>query len=76
MKYAARDSEVFICCEEEEKYMRIRVVNRIRVFEEGKPESTGFGSRIIRRLLEEMDGEYSAEESGGTYTTTLRFLKA
>lgn len=76
LKYAARDSEVFICCEEEEKYMRIRVVNRIRVFEEGKPESTGFGSRIIRRLLEEMDGEYSAEESGGTYTTTLRFLKA
>ena len=74
-KYARRDTEVFICCKEKENCVEIRFVNSVRIFEEGKPESTGFGNRIIKRLMEEMDGEYTAEETDGIYTTELRFLK-
>ncbi|MDO5702818.1 MAG: HAMP domain-containing sensor histidine kinase [Lachnospiraceae bacterium] len=76
IKYADKDKEVLLCCREREEHVEIRAVNRVRVFEGGKPESTGFGSRISRRLMEEMDGEYTAEESGGNYITTLRFRKA
>lgn len=75
-KYANRDAEVFISCKESEEYVEIRFVNTVRVFEEGKPESTGFGYRIIKRLMEEMDGEYIVKEEGGFYTTDLRFVKA
>ena len=75
-KYAERDEEVFISCREREEYVEIRFVNTVRVFEEGKPESTGFGYRIIKRLMEEMDGEYIAKEADGIYTTDLRFVKA
>lgn len=75
-KYASRDAEVFISCKESEEYVEIRFVNTVRVFEEGKPESTGFGYRIIKRLMEEMDGEYIAKEADGVYTTDLRFVKA
>ena len=74
-KYASRDAEVFISCKESEEYVEIRFVNTVRVFEEGKPESTGFGYRIIKRLMEEMDGEYIAKEADGVYTTDLRFVK-
>ncbi len=74
-KYANRDAEVFISCKESEEYVEIRFVNTVRVFEEGKPESTGFGYRIIKRLMEEMDGEYIAKEADGVYTTDLRFVK-
>ena len=74
-KYASRDAEVFICCKEKKDHVEIRFVNAVRVFDEGKPESTGFGYRIIKRLMEEMDGEYIAEEADGFYTTKLRFLK-
>ena len=35
----------------------------------------GFGVRIIRRLMEEMGGEYYAEEKEGKYTVVLRFAK-
>ena len=74
-KYAKRDAEVFICCKEKKDYVEVRFVNAVRVFEEGKPESTGFGFRIIKRLMEEMDGEYIAEETGGLYKTELHFHK-
>ena len=76
MKYATRDADVYICCRERETCVEVRIVNLVRSFEEGKPESTGFGSRIVKRLMEEMDGQYLAEESEGIYTTVLRFLKA
>lgn len=74
-KYAKRDAEVFICCKEREDYVEVRFENAVRVFEEGKPESTGFGFRIIKRLMEEMDGEYIAEETDGLYMTELHFHK-
>lgn len=74
-KYGKRDAEVFICCKELKDYVEIRFVNAVRVFEEGKPDSTGFGVRIVKRLMEEMDGEYIVEESNGFYTSKLRFLK-
>ena len=75
-KYARRDAEVIICCKERENCVEILFENAVRVFEEGKPESTGFGYRIIKRLKEEMDGEYIAKEADGVYTTDLRFVKA
>ena len=75
-KYARRDAEVFICCKEKEDYVEIRFVNAVRIFEEGKPDSTGFGFRIIKRLMEEMDGEYFIEEADGLYTAALRFSRA
>ena len=75
-KYAKRDAEVFICCKEKEDYVEIRFVNAVRVFDEDKPESTGFGYRIIKRLMEEMDGKYIVREADGFYTTELQFLKA
>ena len=56
--------------------MEISITNDVRVFDEGKPESTGFGARIVKRLVEEMDGEYLSYEKDGKYTTVLRFLKA
>lgn len=74
-KYASKEDEVLVCCREREKYVEVAAVNKVRVFEGEKPESTGFGSRISKRLMEEMNGDYSAEESGGYFTTTLRFLK-
>ena len=76
LKYADRDGEVCICGREKDKYLEIRITNDVRIFDEGKPESTGFGARIVKRLIEEMDGEYSTCEKDGKYTTVLRFLKA
>lgn len=76
LKYARRNDDVVICCREHEKFVEVRVLNKVRIFEEEKPQSTGFGSRISRRLMEEMDGEYSAGEADGVYTTVLRFMKA
>ena len=75
IKYASKEDEVLVCCEEQDKFVVVTAVNKVRVFEGEKPESTGFGSRISKRLMEEMNGDYSAEESGGFFTTTLRFLK-
>ena len=74
-KYASKEEEVLICCRERDKYVEVTAVNKVRVFEGEKPESTGFGSRISKRLMEEMNGDYSTEESDGIFTTTLRFLK-
>ncbi len=76
MKYADKDGEVFICGREKDEYMEISITNDVRVFDEGKPESTGFGARIVKRLVEEMNGEYLSYEKDGKYTTVLRFLKA
>lgn len=76
VKYADRDEGVFILCRDKGKHMELRIENRIRVFDGGKPDSTGFGSRIVRRLMKEMDGEYGVEETDGAYITILRFLKA
>ena len=75
IKYASKEDEVLVCCGEQDKYVVVTAVNKVRVFEGEKPESTGFGSRISKRLMEEMSGEYTTEESDGTFTTTLRFLK-
>ncbi len=74
-KYASKEDEVLVCCREREKYVEVAAVNKVRVFEGEKPESTGFGSRISKRLMEEMNGDYSVKESDGVFTTTLRFLK-
>ena len=74
-KYASKEDEVLVCCREREKYVEVAAVNKVRIFEGEKPESTGFGSRISKRLMEEMSGDYSVEESDGVFTTTLRFLK-
>ena len=76
IKYADKDAEVLLCCRDREEYVEVRAVNKVRIFEGEKPESTGFGSRISKRLMNEMDGEYNAEESGGDYITTLYFKKA
>lgn len=75
IKYASKEDVVLVCCEEQDKFVVVTAVNKVRVFEGEKPESTGFGSRISKRLMEEMGGDYSTEESGGFFTTTLRFLK-
>ena len=75
IKYASKEDEVLVCCEEQDKFVVVTAVNKVRGFEGEKPESTGFGSRISKRLMEEMGGDYSTEESGGFFTTTLRFLK-
>ena len=75
IKYASKEDEVLVCCRERDKYVEVTAVNKVRVFEGEKPESTGFGSRISKRLMEEMNGDYSTDETDGTFTTTLRFLK-
>ena len=56
--------------------MEVRITNGLRVFEGEKPAGTGVGVRIVRRLMEEMDGEFSTEEIDGKYTAILRFAKA
>ena len=76
VKYAAREEEILIRAREEEKQVEVRITNGLRVFEGEKPAGTGFGVRIVRRLMEEMDGEFSTEEIDGKYTTILRFAKA
>ena len=76
MKYAQRDAEVLFYCREKPQYVEIRISNLVRQFEEGKPDSTGFGARIVKRLMKEMDGEYKAEEKDGIYTAILHFMKA
>ena len=75
MKYATKEEEVLIMCREKETHVEVRITNHVRTFEEEKPESTGFGERIVKRLMEEMDGEYFTEESDGKYTAVLRFAK-
>ena len=75
IKYASKEDEVLVCCRERDKYVEVTAVNRVWIFEGEKPESTGFGSRISKRLMEEMNGDYSTDETDGTFTTTLRFLK-
>ena len=74
-KYASKDDEILIRCRERDNYVEVTAVNKVRVFDGEKPESTGFGSRISKRLMGEMDGDYTVEESDGIFTTTLRFLK-
>ena len=71
-----RDAEVLFYCREKPQYVEIRISNLVRQFEEGKPDSTGFGARIVKRLMKEMDGEYKAEEKDGIYTAILHFMKA
>ena len=46
------------------------------MLQETRPQSTGFGSRIVLRLMNGMKGEYIASEKDGKYETILRFLKA
>lgn len=76
MKYATKDEEILMCCREKETHVEVRLSNSVRTFEGEKPESTGFGERIIKRLMEEMDGEYRTEEADGKYTAILLFAKA
>lgn len=76
LKYATKDEEVFLYVREMDSHVEVRITNRVRIFEGEKPESTGFGERIVKRLMEEMDGEYNTEEADGKYTTILRFAKA
>lgn len=75
-KYAKKEGNVYICGRDKGTCAEIRIENEIRVYEGGKPHSTGFGSRIVKRLMEEMGGEYSTEERDGRYVTILRFMKA
>ena len=76
MKYAKRDTEVHFYIREKDKFVEVRIANHVRTFEGEEPESTGFGARIVKRLMEEMHGEYMTEEEEGVYTTILRFAKA
>ena len=75
MKYGKRDAEVLISCRDKGGFVEVQFINAVRVFEEDKPESTGFGYRIITRLMSEMNGEYSTEEKGSYYISKLRFQK-
>ena len=75
-KYAEEEGDVYICGRDQGTHVEVRIENAIRVFEGEKPPSTGFGSRIVKRLMEEMNGEYYSEEMEGRYMTILRFLKA
>ena len=74
-KYAEKDSDVYIWCRDKETHLELRIGNEIRIFEGEKPESTGFGSRIVKRLMKEMDGEFYVEETEDRYTAVLRFPK-
>lgn len=74
-KYADKDGDIYICCRDKETHLEVRIENEIRVFEGEKPESTGFGSRIVKRLMKEMDGDFSTEETENRFTAILRFLK-
>jgi two-component sensor histidine kinase len=56
--------------------MEVRITNEVRRFDGEKPESTGLGGRIVRRLMEEMDGRFSKEEQDGKYTAILQLAKA
>lgn len=76
MKYANREEEVSFYSREIEDFVEVRISNEVRTFEGEEPESTGFGARIVKRLMEEMHGEYRVEENEGTYTTILNFAKA
>ena len=76
VKYGVREEEILIRAREEEKQVEVRITNGLRIFEGEKPAGTGFGVRIVRRLMEEMDGEFSTEENDGKYTAILRFAKA
>ena len=76
MKYADKNEEVLICEREEETHLEVRIVNRVRAFEGDKPAGMGFGARIVKRMMEEMGGQYYAEEEDGKYTVVLRFAKA
>ena len=75
MKYADKNEEVLICEREEETHLEVRIVNRVRAFEGDKPAGMGYGTRIIKRMMEEMGGGYCAEEEDGKYTVELRFAK-
>ncbi len=74
-KYAEKDGDIYIRCRDKETHLEVRIENEIRIFEGEKPESTGFGSRIVKRLMREMDGEFYTEETENRYTAVLRFLK-
>ena len=76
MKYADKEEEILIRESEEERHLEVRIVNRARALEGESPAGTGVGTRIIRRMMDEMGGEYYAEEADGKYTTVLRFAKA
>ena len=73
-KYADKDGDIYICCRDKETHLEVRIENEIRVFEGEKPESTGFGSRIVKRLMKEMDGDFTTEETENRFTAILRFL--
>ena len=75
MKYAEKDEEILIREREEQRHVEVRIVNRVRAFEGEKPAGTGVGTRIVRRMMEEMGGEYYAEAEDGKYTVVLRFAK-
>ena len=76
MKYAKEGTEILICARDKGAYMEVRITNEVRRFDGEKPESTGLGGRIVRRLMEEMDGRFSKEEQDGKYTAILQLAKA
>lgn len=73
LKYADKEAQIHLICRENEGFMELRVRNQIRLFEGERPPSTRFGTRIMRRLMEEMSGTYEAGENEGSYETVLRF---
>lgn len=72
-KYASREDQIRVSCQDTGSFMELRIVNTVREFEGEGPQSTKFGERIMRRLMEEMGGTYQAQERDGKYETVLRF---
>jgi signal transduction histidine kinase len=75
LKYAERKHEICITFESDPEMFEIRMTNRIKV-PENSQESTGLGERIIHRIMNRMQGEFTRKQEGTYYNAIMKFRKS
>jgi signal transduction histidine kinase len=71
LKYAAKDSPILVTLTTEHAFLRIVILNAIKV-DASNTASTGLGLTTCRELLEERGGELLINESGQDYQVELK----
>ncbi|WP_434750806.1 HAMP domain-containing sensor histidine kinase [Paenibacillus amylolyticus] len=75
LKYAEPKDEICITFNSNAEIFEIQLTNTIKIAEVS-PESTGLGERIISRMMNRMQGQFSRSQEGTSYRVVLSFSKS
>lgn len=70
-KYADAGTPVEVWFDRTRDYVSVRITNKIQEGEH--PRGTGLGTKIVDKLMREMEGKYYAKKENGMYETILKF---